>query len=736
VGDSIQGNDAAQKSFARIGVTLQDLQTLSQEDLFKKTIDGIAKLDSAAMRVKTQKDIFGKGASAVSFQGVSQDLPGTTSAAVGFQSAIAAGSDASENLKKQLGNLQQALLNVMEPLNQLAAASTTTVSAFENLIKMAVGLAGSFLVFGKLLPALASATTAMGAASMATGGALAWLGTQIMGVYAGLTAFVVNLGRAVGIGATAYGGFTSLGFALSGLLRAFLRFAGIAGIIYTVVEAVDFLGKKLLDFSIIDATIDKFVQLKNIALEYFNLGSGDGGGRGGNSDTTKAQIEHGRELAAQAAAESKARDEAIVKAKEFAERQSKIRLEIDKISTSMAFNNDQQLQTIALETRLIGKSEEQIELDKGRADIYKAMDSAIQGLLETRKQWAQGTEEQKASLGVIDAQIGRVKELTAVQVDNFTSYMGRLQGARTIERARLADLDNMTKAMEAQLKIQEALTGSKLSIISGGQDAAFQGSQVGQGTLQKQFMDIREANRKAGLEASRAFAAAFEDGGDGLTPERAQQLTDGLTLISKGYSDITDAQIANVEASRTWSAGWDEAFANYKDSAQNAAEQSKTYFDTFTKGVEDAMVTFVTTGKLSFSGLANSLIAEFARIQAKKMVAGLMDMGGGSGGGMSGVLGSVMNWGKSLLGFADGGSPPVGVPSIVGERGPELFVPRTAGTIIPNGAGAANNSVTNVTYNITATDAPSFQQLLARDPTFLHAVAEKGRRSLPQGAMR
>lgn len=39
---------------------------------------------------------------------------------------------------------------------------------------------------------------------------------------------------------------------------------------------------------------------------------------------------------------------------------------------------------------------------------------------------------------------------------------------------------------------------------------------------------------------------------------------------------------------------------------------------------------------------------------------------------------------KSIFGFADGGSPPVGVPSIVGERGPEIFVPKGAGTIIPN----------------------------------------------------
>ena len=39
---------------------------------------------------------------------------------------------------------------------------------------------------------------------------------------------------------------------------------------------------------------------------------------------------------------------------------------------------------------------------------------------------------------------------------------------------------------------------------------------------------------------------------------------------------------------------------------------------------------------------------------------------------------------KALFGFADGGSPPVGVPSIVGERGPELFIPSQSGVIVPN----------------------------------------------------
>ena len=53
---------------------------------------------------------------------------------------------------------------------------------------------------------------------------------------------------------------------------------------------------------------------------------------------------------------------------------------------------------------------------------------------------------------------------------------------------------------------------------------------------------------------------------------------------------------------------------------------------------------------------------------------------------------------SNLQGFANGGRPPVGRPSIVGERGPELFVPSTSGTIVPSGqfGGGATNVVVNV----------------------------------------
>ena len=56
---------------------------------------------------------------------------------------------------------------------------------------------------------------------------------------------------------------------------------------------------------------------------------------------------------------------------------------------------------------------------------------------------------------------------------------------------------------------------------------------------------------------------------------------------------------------------------------------------------------------------------------------------------------------SNLPGFANGGRPPVGRPSIVGERGPEIFVPNIAGTIIPN--NQLSGSTTNVVINVDAT---------------------------------
>ena len=119
-----------------------------------------------------------------------------------------------------------------------------------------------------------------------------------------------------------------------------------------------------------------------------------------------------------------------------------------------------------------------------------------------------------------------------------------------------------------------------------------------------------------------------------------------------------------------------------------------------TKGIKDA---FAEIGETIGSQITDALVGaingtkslgESAKAILNDLANSLLRMGINSMlGGMFGGTGI----GK-FLGFANGGRPPVGRPSIVGERGPELFVPSSAGQIIPNNkmGGTTNNIVVNV----------------------------------------
>ena len=81
---------------------------------------------------------------------------------------------------------------------------------------------------------------------------------------------------------------------------------------------------------------------------------------------------------------------------------------------------------------------------------------------------------------------------------------------------------------------------------------------------------------------------------------------------------------------------------------------------------------------------------------------------------------------------AAGGSIRANQSYVVGEKGPELFLPNTSGTMIPNNKLGAMGGATSVTYNINAVDASSFRDLVARDPEFIYSVTQVGARRLPR----
>lgn len=169
-------------------------------------------------------------------------------------------------------------------------------------------------------------------------------------------------------------------------------------------------------------------------------------------------------------------------------------------------------------------------------------------------------------------------------------------------------------------------------------------------------------------------------------------------------------------------------------------ERGQAAFESVMENMTSALDRFVQTGKLSFKDLARSIIQDLIRIQLRAQMSSLFSR-------LFGNLTTAFTYGTNIgsqqtsmlaaqdsVFRADGGPVSGNQPYIVGERGPELFVPRSAGNIVPNHAMAAVGGVTNVTNNyIQAIDVQSFEQRLLGSSNTIWAANQYAQKSLATG---
>ena len=125
------------------------------------------------------------------------------------------------------------------------------------------------------------------------------------------------------------------------------------------------------------------------------------------------------------------------------------------------------------------------------------------------------------------------------------------------------------------------------------------------------------------------------------------------------------------------------------EATKRQAEIFQKIGDSIATGISDALTDAVMRAKTlgeAAAGILNMIARQLLQLGINTLLFNVF-------GGAEGIF-------KNLPTFAAGGRPPVGKASIVGEKGPELFVPTSAGTIIPNhslgGGGITNNIVVNV----------------------------------------
>jgi len=132
--------------------------------------------------------------------------------------------------------------------------------------------------------------------------------------------------------------------------------------------------------------------------------------------------------------------------------------------------------------------------------------------------------------------------------------------------------------------------------------------------------------------------------------------------------------------------------------------------------MEDAIVGFAKTGKFEWKEFVLSIQEEMLRANIKQVIANTLSQGGN--------LNDVIKQFGSISGGA------INIPqSALNTFGQLNQLGQQSGFGI---TAPLQPQTTQVTYNIDAVDAMSFKSLVARDPEFIHAVAEAGARMSPR----
>ena len=188
-----------------------------------------------------------------------------------------------------------------------------------------------------------------------------------------------------------------------------------------------------------------------------------------------------------------------------------------------------------------------------------------------------------------------------------------------------------------------------------------------------------------------------------------ERIANAAYKASRGLADMQEAQ------SKTFEFGAKSAIKSYRAELEDIAGATERAFTNAFKGMEDALVGFVMTGKLDFKSLATSIVSDMARMAIQAMIlkplmgfmgglfCGGTDVGGYTSSAASFANGGIMTSQGSmpLNAYANGGIANSPQMAIFGEgRMPEAYVPLPDGRSIPvsmkGGAGGGGSVTVNV----------------------------------------
>ncbi|MFW9099550.1 phage tail tape measure protein [Pseudomonas sp. P4795] len=374
------------------------------------------------------------------------------------------------------------------------------------------------------------------------------------------------------------------------------------------------------------------------------------------------------------------------------------------------------------------------ELQAEYANTQKQLDAAQKAGLISQESYA----SQRSVL--ISAEKEEVTAAYQAEIDALEA--AKAKKSTTAEQS--IELDNkIADARSDMLKAQKA-ADSQQEVLATAEEGRLKQLRVASEAYVTQLERQRAALDNSGTRAAQALGLGDRQAGlqsnlDGVTDkfndERAKLLDrrktapdkyssaeyeKDLAILENAENKYRDTVIENYEnisaAQGDWRAGATSAFQNYMESARDVAGQTKSLFTNAFTSMEDAIVNFAMTGKLSFADFTKSILADMARIATRQASSALLNSlvgaaasyftGGGAtasataGAAESGAqtFGSQFDASSASVSFGGGRSVGGGVePNTfyeVNEKGPELFSQGGRSYLM---TGASGGSVTPLT---------------------------------------
>ncbi|QQU69361.1 phage tail tape measure protein [Pseudomonas fluorescens] len=393
-----------------------------------------------------------------------------------------------------------------------------------------------------------------------------------------------------------------------------------------------------------------------------------------------------------------------------------------------------------------------------RDQVTAAYESEIAALEAAKgKKTTSAAQSIQLDQKIADARAGMVK----AQKDADS----QLEVLATNETGRLA------KQERAISSYVQALGQQQRALELAGQRAVFG---VGQGDRQNALSGQLNSQQDRFAQQSLELENQRSDPSRNMSEEEFKRKSQALADANKAATDQIRQNYADVEAAQgDWTKGATSAWANYLDSAQNIAGQTKSLFGNAFSSMEDSIVNFAMTGKLSFADFTKSILADMARIATRQAASGLLGSlvglgisaaGSYFGGGATTSAGSTAAgyspdvlagwsgvtqanggaWSGGVQMFADGGaftnsivSKPTafgmanGKTGVMGEAGEEAIMPLTRTSsgklgVMAMGGGGSGGTQINVEVHIdgdgnasSSADAPGYDLFGKKLATFV-----------------